>query len=127
MDIENTATGPASGLGSIFALSGSTCCVGLSQTTSSGSVPPLQPAKSSLGETSSASFPIGKDIFLTFCRELFGSETSESIFDLKIDSPDSTYTVSFFESFSYPPFIPSKVHEFARSSNWIKDAPNSSN
>ncbi|KAH7829598.1 uncharacterized protein MONOS_13 [Monocercomonoides exilis] len=126
MDIENTATGPASGLGSIFTLSGLTGGVGLSQPTSSSSVPPMQPAQFSSGDTSSDSSPNGKNIFAALCRELFGSETSQSIFDLKIDSPDIADTVSFYESFSYTPFIPSKVHEFARSSNWIKDALNSS-
>ncbi|KAH7828119.1 putative Transposon Ty3-G Gag-Pol polyprotein [Monocercomonoides exilis] len=108
MDIENTATGPASGLGSIFALSGSTGVVGLSQPTSSSSVPPLQPAQSSSGDTSSDSSPNGKDIFLPRYAENYLADT-----------------VSLYESFSYTPFIPSKVHEFAGSSNWITDAPNS--
>lgn len=94
--------------------------------TSLGSVSPHQQTQSSTGDPSTGPSTNEKDYFVSLCRGLFRSDTSDSIFDLKIDSSDTADTISFYEPFAFPPFIPSEVHMFSRSSNWIRDALNSS-
>ncbi|KAH7827980.1 uncharacterized protein MONOS_10245 [Monocercomonoides exilis] len=124
--MEVSIAGPASGLSGIFTLGGSTGGVGLSQPTSSSSTlasdqfpATSQPEPAVRTESQVPSFS-------SLCAALFNDNINSSVFDLHTDSADLATTVEQYESIACTPFIPARTHPHARSSNWQKDALDSS-
>ncbi|KAH7816638.1 uncharacterized protein MONOS_2925 [Monocercomonoides exilis] len=126
MEIEATNFGPASEPSSIFSAGGSTGSLDLSQSNStSSSTSPISQTQSSQSHSESQVIPSTNKL-ATLSTELFGEAVSAPIFNFQLDRADVKETRNAYESLSFVPFIPSQTHAHSRSSNWIKDALDSS-
>ncbi|KAH7823535.1 uncharacterized protein MONOS_11635 [Monocercomonoides exilis] len=126
MEIEATNFGRVSEPGSIFSAVRPSGGLDLSQSNStSSSTSPISQTQSNQSHNVSQVIPSTNKL-ATLSAELFGEAESAPIFNFPSNRSDVQETRNACESLSFVPFIPSQTHAHSRSSNWKKDALDSS-